>query len=62
MRNREVLVWIPEERVYGWVVGGVGTYFTTIKYAKAGQSFEVLMENEDFELMEEGPIGYDDDE
>jgi hypothetical protein len=62
MCNREELtiVWVPDERVYGHVVGGLGAYYTTIRYVSGGNEFEVLMENDEFELMEDGLIEYDD--
>ena len=62
MRNREGLnlVWIPEERTYGFIEGPLGAYYTKIRYIKGGIEFEVLMENDEFELMEDGLIEYDD--
>lgn len=63
MCNREGLnlVWLPEEKVYGFIVGGLGAFYTNIRYVKGGNEFEVLMENDEFELMEDGLIEYDDD-
>lgn len=65
MSNREGhaghgVVWLDAEQVYGEVVGGVGAYFTTIRFVKDGFEYEVLMENDEFELMED-LIEYDDD-
>lgn len=51
MRNPESLVWIPEERAYGHIVGAMGAYYTMIAFTKAGQEYEVLMENEEFEII-----------
>lgn len=56
MRDREELdglVWLFEERTYGYVVGGIGAYYTTIWYLLGGIEYEVLMENDDFELVED---------
>lgn len=56
----ENLVWLPYEHVYGTIVGGLGAYYTMIAYTKAGIEYEVLMENDEFELMEDTLIEYDD--
>lgn len=56
MRDREELdglVWLFEERTYGYVVGGIGAYYTTVWYLLGGIEYEVLMENDDFELVED---------
>lgn len=56
MRDREELdglVWLLHERTYGYIVGAMGTYYTTIWYLLGGIEYEVLMENEDFELVED---------
>lgn len=52
-------MWLLEERVFGEIVGALGAYYTTIAYTKGGIEFEVLMENDDFELMED-LVEYDD--
>ena len=58
MSNREAgsnptVVWIDDEQVYGFIVGGLGAFFTTIRYAKGGMEYEVLMENDEFTLLED---------
>lgn len=55
------IVWVDDEQVYGEVVGGLGAFFTTIRYTKGGLEFEVLMENDDFTLLED-LIEYDNDD
>jgi hypothetical protein len=64
MRNREAepdsrVVFIPEEHVFGEIVGYLGAYYTTISYTKGGIEYEVLMENDEFTLLED-LIEYDD--
>jgi hypothetical protein len=54
-------VWVNDEEVFGHIVGPMGTYFSTIAYIKGGIQFEVLMENDEFTLMEE-LFKYDDDD
>ena len=64
MSNREAgsrAVWLDEEEVVGEIVGGLGAWFTTIRYTKGGMEFEVLMENDEFTLMED-LIEYDSDD
>lgn len=56
MRDREELeglVWLHQERTFGYVVGGLGAYYTTVWYLLGGIEYEVLMENDDFELVED---------
>lgn len=56
------IVYVDEEEVYGEIMGpGIGAYFTTIKYTKGGMEFEVLMENDEFTLLED-LIEYDSDD
>lgn len=61
MRYREGLVWLKDEKVYGRIVGGLGAYFTTIEYTAGGIEREVLVENDDFEILDiEDEYEYDD--
>lgn len=53
MRNHSDLVHVLEEGVMGYTVGGLGAYYTTVKYIKDGMEYEVLLENEEFEILEE---------
>lgn len=64
MCNREV-VWIPDQDnprvgVFGVIVGQLGAHFTTVRYTDGGTEFEVLLENDEFVLMED-LIEYDCD-
>ncbi len=61
MRNRERLVWLIDEQVEGHIVGSMGAFFTMIAYHRGGMDYEVLVENDDFELIE-GDVIDDDDE
>ena len=65
MSHREAgsrLVWIPEEHVIGEMVGsGLGAFYTTVKYIKGGMEYEVLMENDEFTLLEDF-FEYDSDD
>lgn len=54
MRNREGLVWLKEERVFGHIVGPIGAYYTMIAFKHLGILKEILVENDDFEMIEEG--------
>lgn len=52
--DRQVLnAWMIEEKVYAAVVGSVGAHFTTLKYTYKGNDYEVLVENDDFELLDD---------
>lgn len=65
MSNREAgssrTVWVVEEHVFGEIVNGLGAYYTTIKYVKGGIEYEVLMENDEFTLLEDF-FEYDNDD
>lgn len=37
----------------GLIIGPLGTYFTTIRYVKGGMEYEVLMESNEFTLLED---------
>lgn len=56
MCNREGVdreVWVFDPGCVGVIVGPMGAYYTTINYIYGGVEFEVLMENEEFELIED---------
>lgn len=64
MRNREAesrAVWLDDEKVFGTIVGGMGAYYTNIRYVKGGMEYEVLMENDEFTLLEDF-FEYDSDD
>lgn len=57
MCNREGLgddrwVWVTEPGVYGLIVGPMGAWYTTVRYVSGDVEFEVLMENDEFELID----------
>lgn len=54
----ENLVWVPDEDnprlgVFGTIVGGMGAFYTKVRYTRGGMEYEVLMENDEFQLMED---------
>lgn len=59
MSNREAemddsrVVWVDDEKVFGTIVGSLGAYYTIIRYIKGGIEHEVLMENDEFTLLED---------
>ena len=56
MSNREAgsrVVWVTDEHVFGEMVGGMGAFYTTVRYIKGGMEYEVLMENDEFTLLED---------
>lgn len=56
MSNREAgsrVVWLVDERVFGEIVGGLRAFYTNIRYVKGGMEYEVLMENDEFILLED---------
>lgn len=58
MSNREArpysrVVWIEEERTFGEILGSMGGFFTTVAYSRGGVDYEVLMENDEFTLLED---------
>lgn len=70
MSNREGsnsrLVWIPDEDnprigIIGEIVGALGAHYTTVRYTLGGNEYEVLLESDEFELMED-KIEYDNDD
>lgn len=64
MSNREGsdnrVVWLPAEQVFGQIIGALGAYFTTIRYIKGAIEYEVLMESDEFTLLEDF-FEHDDD-
>ena len=44
-------VYLINEKVYGELVEGLGTYFSMVKFTDKGIDYEILMENEDFILL-----------
>ena len=64
MSNREAgsrIVWVTDEHVFGEMVGGMGAFYTNVKYVKGGMEYEVLMENDEFILLEDF-FEYDNDD
>lgn len=64
MSNREGndrVVWLDDERCFGTIVGALGAYYTNIRYIKGGIEYEVMMESNEFTLLED-LIEYDSDE
>lgn len=50
--DRQVLIHLREENLYGELVE-LGAHFSTVKYTLEGNDYEVLMENEDFVLLDD---------
>lgn len=61
MFSTEGLVWLTYERCFGSLVGRVGAYYTTIAYTKNGIDYEEDIENDEFELVEEELVDYDEE-
>lgn len=62
MSNREAeVVWLTEERCFGVIVGSLGAYYTNVRYTRGGMEYEVLVENDEFILVED-LNAYDSDE
>ncbi len=61
MCDSKDVVWIMDENVWGSIIGGMGAFYSTVQYTKGGMDFEVLLENDEFRLMED-LIEYDDDD
>lgn len=53
-------VWIPEERVYGILVSA-GAYYSRVVYSTGGITYEVVMDNDEFEYFGDYGIDYDTD-
>ena len=53
-------VWIPEERVYGIIVSS-GAYCSLVMYSAGGTTYEVVMDNDEFEYFGDYGIDYDTD-
>lgn len=56
MSNREAgprTVWLTEERTFGTMVSGMGAYYTLVNFIKRGIEYEILMENDEFILLED---------
>ena len=46
------VVYIPEEKVYG-TVDQLGAFASVVKYTKEGIDHEVLLENDEFAIVDE---------
>lgn len=53
-------VWIPEERVYGILISS-GAYYSRVVYSLEGTTYEVVMDNDEFEYFGDYGIDYDTD-
>lgn len=61
MVNASEIIWLLEERTYGILVK-LGAFFSTVRYVKDGTDFEVLIENDEFELWKEHILDYESDD
>lgn len=63
----ENLVWLIEERTFGYVVGGVGAHVTLIRYAGNNEWQTSWVENDEWKYLNEIELGdtneyeYDDE-
>ena len=55
------IVYIFDERVYGYLVVE-GSYVSKVRYESMGIQYEVLMENDDFEVVEDIQIEIEEEE
>ncbi len=53
--DKYIIVWIHEEQIYGTLVSE-GAFVSKIKYSKDGIEYNVLLENDEFTIIEE--IGF----
>lgn len=60
MLHSEDLIWLFEERCFGYVVE-LGSYYSKVAYSRDGIDYEVLMENNEFEFMEDRYFDHDDE-
>lgn len=54
------LVWVTFERVFGRAPNGIGAHLTLVRYTLNGIDYEVYLENDEFQTVED-LIEYDDD-
>lgn len=50
--DRVVVVFIQEEQIYG-TVDKLGAFVSNVKYQKDGIDYEVVLENEEFTILDE---------
>jgi len=50
--DRVVVVFITEEGIFG-TVDKLGAFASTVKYEKGGEKYEVILENEEFVIVDE---------
>lgn len=64
MSNREgSLVWLTEERCFGFVAGPLDAYYTLIRWVRGGLEHEEFVENNEFQIIGElNEYDNDDDE
>lgn len=60
MSNREELVFVIDEGVMGVLTQGLGAYASMVWFFKDGLEFEIMLENDEFTLLGEGPIDDND--
>jgi hypothetical protein len=44
------VVWLPYERIYGELIS-LGAFASTVAYVKGGIEYEVIVENDEFEIV-----------
>lgn len=59
MLRPENLVWLLEERTFGYLVH-YGAHFSTVTFTRDGIDYEVFVENDEFVVMED-TFDYDDE-
>ena len=50
--DRVVVVFINDEGIFG-TIDKLGAFASTVKYKKNGEEYEVILENEDFVIVDE---------
>jgi len=46
------VIWLTEERVHGLLLN-MGAHYSTVKYTKNGMEYQVLIENNEFNFIDE---------
>lgn len=51
--EEQLTVYLTYERCFGSVVGPLGAYYSLVRYTKGGIEYEVLIENDEIQLLED---------
>lgn len=56
MTQENEIVWLPEEQVFAFLIKR-GAFVSTVQFTRGGIEYEVMVENDEYEYINEGGDG-----